>query len=336
MKMRLIAVALLPLSLLLAGCTVPGSSDKSAAKPGTIVADGSPDPGYIWAMTPIGRIDFTLTEPTEKLPPYDEAYDRAAEGAKFIGVSWNWQSSNRPAPMTIKRQAPSVTLVIDGKKRFNLDEVMTREAVGDNPIRYSGTAWVAVGDAPERLSEADPSMEVTYDGLTQVIEPGQTLGTTDTAADVLYLPPETLAKHGQTCGAARLPKGWTLGSDNCRVEVMNVPYYEPVGWASTGENWTVVTVRANPGTLAYTRAYRRSITFADEAPKATYRLDDAEPVKVIPAADDPQSKGIVGDTVVFKADGSVYQDFTIDAEFEGEPGEDGPAKLGVNWSTPLG
>ncbi|SDS14986.1 hypothetical protein [Microlunatus soli] len=334
MKMRLIAAALLSVSIVLAGCTVPGSSDKSAAKAGTIVADESSDPGHIWAMTPIGRIDFTLTEPTEKLPPYDEAYDRAAEGAKFIGVSWNWQSFTRPAPMTIKRQAPSVTFVID-KLRYNLDEVMRRKASGDLPIDLSGTAWVAVADAPERLVEADLSIEVTYDGLTQIVEPRQPAGTTDTAADALYLPPETLAKHGQTCGAARPAKGWTLGTDNCRVEVMNVPYYEPVGWASQGESWTVVTVRANPGELAHTRGYRQSITFADEAPTATYRLDDAKPVKVIPAADDPQRKGIVGDTVVFEADGTVYQDFTIDAEFRGEPGDD-PAALRVTWSTTLG
>lgn len=327
------AVGFVVASIGLLGCGPKSGSDGEAAPIGTIVESFSPSVsgrhGYV--ELPIGRIDFSISEPTEKPPIYDEVYDRAAKGASFVGVGWAWDSKERiPGVFTPEEPPPAVSVaLVVGNRRFALEEAMKRDddLAPDAPVDYRGGVWVAVPGSPD-----DATLEVEYDGVVQEVDPDDFMTGGDRGeASGLYSVRENVSRYTISCGKETVPRGVVLGSTTwCVADILRTPYFQAVGWAPDGDSWTVVTVRATPG---YPMLRGDPLDLDDSGAVGSYSLDGRKPRTVLsgwqPSWGDGDS---LGDVVVF--DPSLGGDLRIRGDFLAEPGE-ARATLPVTWRTHL-
>ncbi|WP_341923720.1 hypothetical protein [Nocardioides psychrotolerans] len=297
----------LALSLVLTSCTGGDGSedDLRAASVGTVLPVGLPgsiEGRHSYVVLPTSRYDFLVSTPrtsVDTITAGDAGISpEAKEGTQFVLVEWSL--SGVPGDTFVMEPpadvSPQLTLLADG-------EAHDLGALDQEGI--SAAAVVVAADVD------DVSLEIEYDGLTQVIEDAYG----DTRADG----PNALYHEAVRLGLTQCPPS-PLSGDDPRVlffgtEVTGrvatpVPYYGPLGWAQPGREWVVARVSTRAPLAGWNgRDYVSYETTSD----VRVRLDGAAPVELFPAEE--------GDVAGPHDDGSWSAVAVFDVE---EIGGDGP------------
>lgn len=195
-------------------------------------------------MLPSGQFVFTVTEPRDELSKSDAADGEAHEapdGQHYVGLEWDWKGMAGRAFSLMNHDVPpqvAEVSVLTGDDELATFELDTQEG------RPAGRSWVLVAD------DADPELQVTYDGHTQTVD----LGTGDVDAGVaegLY----DIATYDVDCpdqGPGTDRDGLQYRIDCTVGEVLAVPYVADLGWADAGQTWLLVQVELRPGEVSFT------------------------------------------------------------------------------------
>ncbi len=198
--------------LAVAGLTACG--DQGAGAAGGDVVEGhlsdkvTGDSSYV--LLPTGRIDLTVGKPVDEVTA-DQAGDgekhTAPDGGAFVPVTWEHDPFGEGAvPVNVMGADPQEADVVLRSGDTTADLGSPYQLAGDQGTTDTGvgTMYVAVdGDGKS------PTFEVTYDGLTQTVDPAT--GDRDAgAAEPLYAEP--------TMGieAPCTSEGFTSGPDPAR------------------------------------------------------------------------------------------------------------------------
>lgn len=198
----------------------------------------------VQVMLPSGRANFTVTKPRQRVPAEqaDGRHDLvAADGTQLVGVSWSLDLGVYPndlntsiaAPADVMGRPKTVGLVI------RAGGISVKIPIGDmvpDESHLSRPSWIAIPRG------ADPTLEVTYDGLTQSADPrAGTVAAGPAAALQSGLP----WKHGEPAYAA------------------GYPYLAGRGWAHGDRTWILVDTGTPGVTLDGVRGVRRHSDNAD-------------------------------------------------------------------------
>ena len=195
-------------------------------------------------MLPSGQFAFTVTEPRDELSgsaAADGESREAPDGQHYVGLGWDWEGmAGRAFSLLNHDAAPQVASVslVTGDDEVRVFELDTQDS------RPAGRTWVLVDD------DADPRLQVTYDGHTQTVDLDR--GDVDAGvAEGFY----DIATYDVDCP----DQGPGTGRDalqyriDCTVgEVVAVPYVADLGWADEGETWLLVQVELRVGEVRFT------------------------------------------------------------------------------------
>lgn len=227
-------------------------------------------------MLPSGQFVFTVTQPRDELSESDTA-DResreAPDGRQYVGLEWDWKGMAGRAFSLLNRDVPpqvAEVSVLTGDDELAVFELDTQ---GGRP---AGRTWVLVSD------DADPGLQVTYDGHTQTVDLGS--GEVDAGvADGLY----DIATYDVDCP----DQGSGTGRDNlqyrieCTVgEVIAVPYVADLGWAEEGQTWLLVQVELRTGEVRFTSG-NESARYRVDREDGSITVGDGDPVELWQAED---------------------------------------------------
>ncbi|MFW6774110.1 hypothetical protein ACOACO_07490 [Nocardioides sp. CPCC 205120] len=171
---------------------------------------------------------------------HEPLQDTEGDGS-FVGVSWRLRSPDR---MALTGAVPPLELAlrVEGEERALVEaDTLERDSAGRFPELVEGGA--AVVGVPGDLDVAGVRIEVTVDGVTQVLDPwsgrveagdaaalydeGPTAWRPRPCPDLDVLAPATLGDGALLC---------TLGV------VRSTPWTAETGWAEPGETWWLVGV----------------------------------------------------------------------------------------------
>ena len=255
-------------AVVLSGCGSSSPADDAAVVPAaeTLALDGD----EFEVMLPSGQFAFTVTEPRDELSESDAADGESREapdGQKYVGLGWDWKGmAGRAFSLLNHDVAPQVASVsvATGDEEVPVFELDTQD-------QSAGRAWVLVAD------DADPSLRVTYDGLTQTVDLDS--GEVDAgAAEGFY----DLAAYDVDCpdqgpGAGRDGLQYRI---DCTVgEVIAVPYVADLGWADEGEIWLLVQVELRLGEVRFT-AGTESAGYRVDRENGSVTVGDGNPVEL--------------------------------------------------------
>ncbi len=304
--MRVVPGCVLAVALIgLAGCTGSGADEEGPvlAAGGTVVADDRGVGRTNSILLPTGRLDLTVTGPRTSTPEIDGTARRAPESGSLIGVGWRWEGADRLPAAVVggEESVPEIALVV-GDERYPLAPDMAPPSSDstDEALRARGTVWVGLEAGAEDAAAREAVVEVTFDGLVQVVDPQDDDMTSAlrTSARSLYTG-ELRRSPMFTCDGPAA-QGLQLNG-SCLVEVATTPWHSAVGWSPDGDPWVVVTLRASLArTWQSTSGELGEWTLTGPGIRPKYRLDGLEPVKVV--HDTVQGWGdndSVGDVVVF-------------------------------------
>lgn len=229
-----------PLSLLVAGLLMAGSLTGCAlvqgrsAAPGEVVQarEATESAGdRVSVLVPVGRVEVVVGAPLDELGEDDTAdlqERRAPEGGTWLPIAWELDDAGLPSYADLMATAPEpvVVRVRSGGATYELTDDLGSSST---PVHLA-----VDGDGSE------VSLEVEYDGVTQVIAVSS--GDRDAgAAAALYSLPDQLPP------APACPRrGWirdasVRGSVDCRLAPpIALPYLPEQGWAETGRTWLVL------------------------------------------------------------------------------------------------
>jgi hypothetical protein len=234
-----LAVAAL-LSAGLSACGGPDAADPGDVVPGRASAEVVGDFGFV--LIPTGRLDLVLGEPTTDDVGPDLAEDDEThappEGGSWVPVHVEHDPFGEGAvPVGLIGGAPQpaeLALVVDGT---TVDLGSPYRVAGEKGTVDSGldTVWVAVDEAPDEIGSM--KLAVTYDGLTQTLDPAT--GERDAgAAAVLYDDP--VAGGEAACAADGFDReGVHLDLTCLAGPPQRTPYLPGPGWAAEGRSWLV-------------------------------------------------------------------------------------------------
>lgn len=279
---------------------------RSGVAPGTLVevydldeATGRLSGGTV--MVPTGRLDVTVTEPYDELPdgvyPVDSGFrddvEQVRDFGRYVGVSW---MLDRPANdarfrlVTGAQRQFEVVLVADGVRHDLRAGDSARDSATPSRVK---AVYVALPGG-----SADLSVEVSYDGLTQRLDP-RTGGRDAGAALPFYSPAATWSAPPKPCAAQRptaAGEGFPLVAPGfefrepedavlpCELRPMVASPYEPgIGWARPGRSWLSVplttsgdrpfaywpSVEADPRELYLLRLRTSTVTLGGVEPATT-------------------------------------------------------------------
>lgn len=179
--------------------------------------------------------------------PSDTGPVRASAGARLVPVSWSRQGA--VAGHQDEDSKPvDVTLVADGEEI----DVSPEEAA------YPGApseSWARIVAVDQDVEHSDLTLEVTYDGATQVLDPAR--GKIDTG-DAEGIDEATAAigtgceDPSDQCHLTARGAPWRPSSDTSTFTAGAVElkaYDDELGWAGSGRRWASVSIRL-PSTLA--------------------------------------------------------------------------------------
>jgi hypothetical protein len=198
------------------------------AEPGTVVTSpaDSLDGTSTKVLVPAGAIEVTVGDPVDS---YEG--DRAPRGGGFVPVRLAFDSEAAPAALLgILGGTPEQASVVLVSGDSHYDLPAPYRVVGPGTTSGGGqTFYVAVADTDELR------IEVTYDGLTQSVDPAT--GDIDKAgAAGLYEVDATVSD--QRCPAdGWRPAGVQLRMDCAVTGPVATPYDPKQGWAKEGRTW---------------------------------------------------------------------------------------------------
>lgn len=292
--------ALLVAGLLgLTACSGPGDpapGERIAA--GEIVESRIRAPGNSAEVRlPLGSLEFTMTELLDEVPARDTAGGRAPEGGSVLGVGWTYDFSPVVAGIASDAAAvlPTVNLVVGGRT-YALDEALASDDGGSvTGLDGRGTAWVGLDLPVDSTAAREARIEVTFDGLTQTVQPNGLPTVDHGAARALYQPAGFSVGQMRTgCGEAAFD-GRVVRMRDCRLTLTRTPWLEGSGWAPDSV-WFVVEVSAEPD------AHLEG-DFLTVAPRWRGELEVTlrgnEPTTLVLAEDQPKNSQRLEGTAVF-------------------------------------
>ncbi len=193
-------------------------------------------------LLPTGRIDLTVGKPVDEVTA-DQADDgekhAAPDGGAFVPVTWEHDPFGEGAvPVNVMGADPQEADVVLRSGDTTADLGSPYQLAGDQGTTDTGvgTMYVAVdGDGKS------PTFEVTYDGLTQTVDPAT--GDRDAgAAEPLYAEP-TMGIEAP-CTSEGFTSGPVQPDISCLVNApQRTPYLPGQGWAEDGHTWLLVERR---------------------------------------------------------------------------------------------
>lgn len=235
-------VTLLVAGLLLgAGLTACGDGATSADGGDVVVGHLSDqvtgDDAFV--LLPTGRIDLTVGAPVAEVTA-DQAGDgklhAAPDGGAFVPVTWSHDPFGEGGvPIGVIGADPQEADVVLVSGDTQADLGAPYQLAGDQGTTDTGvgTMYVAVdGDGKA------PTFQVSYDGLTQTVDPAN--GDRDAgAAAPLYAEP-TMGVEAP-CTKEGFVHGDVVPDVSCVVNApQRTPYLPGHGWAEDGHTWLVV------------------------------------------------------------------------------------------------
>ena len=227
----------------LSACSGPGPGAASASEvlPGRASVEIIGDYGFV--LIPTGRLDLTLGAPTDDAVSADHVDDdedhAPPEGGSWVPVHVEHDPFGEGGvPVGLIGGAPDpagLALVIDGT---TVDLGAPYRVVGEKGTADSGlgTVWVAVDEPPDEIESVE--LAVTYDGLTQTLDP-VTGERQAGAAAALYDEPPVAAEA--TCASDGFDQDGVRLDLACQVGLpQRTPYLPGPGWADEGRSWLVV------------------------------------------------------------------------------------------------
>jgi hypothetical protein len=226
----------------LAACGGPAEAGAGDVVPGRASVEVIGDFGFV--LIPTGRLDLVIGQPTTDDVGPDAAEDdethAAPEGGSWVPVHVEHDPFGEGGvPIGLIGTAPqpaALALVVDGT---TIDLGAPYRVVGDQGTVDSGldTVWVAVDEAPDEIESLQ--LAVTYDGLTQTLDPS--MGERDAgAAAALYDDP--LPEVETSCPT----QGFASDSESVRLDLacsvsppQRTPYLPGAGWVDDGRSWLV-------------------------------------------------------------------------------------------------
>jgi hypothetical protein len=264
----------------LAGLAIAGCGEE--ANPGEVVRASDVRGPTQGVLIPTGMLYVTASEPAEQLPDGVAGPDDVAGGGRWIGVSWDLQPGPRrgAAELALERpplKAPTLALVADGL-RYPIGPAY--RVVRDRVIASAGSQdrFVAVAGDPR-----DVAVAVTYDGVTQTIDPATTRLDAGDARGLYHI----ITTEPHCTGTATTRPGLRGVHFRCRVDQrVLVPYVGGLGWAAPGRAWAVVDVHTG---LDADRAYPSwprpegggDVRYVAAGARRTYTVDGRPPVATI-------------------------------------------------------
>ena len=227
----------------LSACAGPDAADAGDVVPGRASAEVIGDFGYV--LIPTGRLDLVLGEPTtDDLGP-DQAEDDEThpppEGGSWVPVHVEHDPFGEGAvPVGLIGGAPQpaeLALVVDGTTYYL---GAPYRVAGEKGTVASGldTVWVAVDEAPDKIESI--RLAVTYDGLTQTLDPATSERDAGAAAG-LY--DEPVAGAEAACAADGFDReGVRLDLACLAGPAQRTPYLPGPSWAAEGRSWLVTGV----------------------------------------------------------------------------------------------
>jgi len=295
-----VAAVVVVLLATLAVVAVTTRDDRPRAAPGEQVdPQRSRLPGHDADLELVGGpVSVTVSETFEELPWCCEDDARAPvrppDGGTFVGVAVEPDPTLAPPGSGIpvvelnEVPAPTYALVVRGPGGEEDDYPLNGLAT-----TTGGSTWVAVDGRP---AAEDVTLQVTEDGVTQVVHPSEGQVARGDAAG-LYEDLADPTRH--PCGRVAAPSTFRLGGGGvCSLETWATPYLPGVGWADASEEatgpgphgWLVVSVdRPSPGPLerrAGSFPYFTELATEPDPPTAV-RLDGRRPDRVFTQADFP-------------------------------------------------
>jgi hypothetical protein len=227
-----------------------------------------------FVLLPTGRIDLTVGAPVGVVTA-DQAGDgekhAAPDGGAFVPVTWSHDPFGEGGvPIGVIGADPQEAdiVLVSGDSTADLGSPY-RLAGGQGPTDTGvGTMYVAVdGDGKT------PTFEVSYDGLTQTVDPAT--GDRDAgAAAPLYADP-TMGVEAP-CTKEGFATGDVTPDISCVVNApQRTPYLPGHGWAEDGHTWLVVGLDI---TLSGVRVGDTSYDVQSVQPHLTVNDADALPV----------------------------------------------------------
>ncbi len=272
--MRRLVALLLP--CLVAGAGLVACGDQgSAAGTGDVVVGHVSDKvtgDSTYVLLPSGRIDLTVGKPVEEVTAEQAADDEshtAPDGGAFVPVTWEHDPFGEGAvPVNIIGAAPQEAdvVLVSGGTKADLGspyQLAGEQGTTDTGI---GTMYVAVDGNGE-----DPTFEVSYDGLTQTVDPAT--GEREAGvAEPLYAEP-TMGVEAP-CTSEGFTSGPVRPDVSCLVNAPQLtPYLPGQGWAEDGHTWLLVSVDI---TLSGVHVGRTAYDVTSVQPHLT--VNDAEPL----------------------------------------------------------
>lgn len=296
------AAAALLVALLAGGGLSACGDQGSATGAGQVVVGHSSDEvtgDSAYVLLPTGRIDLTVGQPVDEVTA-DEAGDgdahAAPDGGTFVPVRWTHDPFGEGAvPIGVLGADPKEADVVLTSGGAEADLGSPYQLAGDQGTTDTGvgTMYVAVPGDGE-----DVSFEVTYDGLTQTVDPAT--GDRDAgAAAPLYGDP-TMGTEAP-CTTDGFAAGDVVPDVSCVVDApQRTPYLPGHGWAEDGHTWVLVGVDINVPTVRVGRG-----EYAVQSLAPSFTLDGAD---ALPADDrygnaEPDATAVRG-TWAFDADAS--------------------------------
>ncbi len=203
---------------------------------------------------PHGSLAVSVAEPLDSLPhglpladqgKVDDGDVHAPRGKDFLVLEWEAQASRLAA---VLERVPGAELPDE-------EAVLVSLRLGDRTIELDTDAedefdrgWDGHGGAVAVVVDEDDvedaALEVTFDGLTQVVSLAD--GSVDAgAASPLYAwgsEPRTYTRPGCVADAT-LPRDFETDDLVCQADAVASPWLPDQGWAEGGEVWTLVDVR---------------------------------------------------------------------------------------------
>ncbi|MEO6512909.1 MAG: hypothetical protein ABIO16_18065 [Nocardioides sp.] len=277
----------LVLAGLLAGAGLTSCGDQGGAAAGGDVVVGhlsdkvTGDSSYV--LLPTGRIDLTVGAPVDEVSA-DQAGDaerhQAPDGGAFVPVTWEHDPFGAGAvPVNVMGSDPqdADVVLVSGDTKADLGapyQLAGEQGTTDTGV---GTMYVAVdGDGKA------PTFQVSYDGLTQTLDPAT--GDRDAgAAAPLYA--EATVGIEAPCTQEGFASDDVTPDISCLVNApQRTPYLPGHGWAEDGHVWLLVGVditvpRVEVGNASYdVQSVQPHFTLNDaDALPANDRFGNAEP-----------------------------------------------------------
>ena len=321
----------LALVLLLGALTGCGADEETKVVPGRVSDDVEGQ--AITVRLPVGELNVTVGKPLTASIDRDLAADndehQVPSDGSFIPIAWDFDALAEIPGRAFYGQEPlpAKAALRIGDQVIDLPEPYVVRGIG------IGTAPVQVFYVPSKDADPELSLEVTYDGLTQLADVAAGEVAPSVASSLYADAVQTPEKPCDPVKSTRYPR---LRVDaTCVTSTERVPYLPGSGWAPDGESYPVVGYR-----ITLRDADLGDLDWEPESVVGTSTVDNATSIKTVStSADQEFLSPIVHAIEVFPArapggEAKVSGTFTIERADPGEGARE-PNEIAVSATIPL-